>query len=361
MSSSVKDILLEGSTCSTDMKLNDFLRSKLGGRGVVDTNEKVAMEMFVQDPETFIQNERLLRIITASPSYQELERELDEMKILLEAINKLHDEDVFSLEQWRGYEGKDTVTPLARGKINGVLTHVLREERRWAEERAVREKQVELTLTTTIEDVLFRGRVRVKDMKLNDFITMEMEGRGILRANRNVLLKEFFKDPTRYIHDAGVLNEIQASDAYLMAERAVRDEMDMEKDLRKLYKNGVSNLFGWSVASAEIRASVRDITKSFLDAALEEARKPTTTIAPIKMEGLYESVYNARWHHVVEVPGGEGTGMEVKKGRPPQQWTYKKVGYCLERDDGAEQYGAARLRLMVLASDKGRAVLVGGD
>ncbi|RNC38128.1 retrotransposon hot spot (RHS) protein [Trypanosoma cruzi] len=35
MSSSVKDILLEGSTLRTDMKLNDFLRRNLGGKGVV--------------------------------------------------------------------------------------------------------------------------------------------------------------------------------------------------------------------------------------------------------------------------------------------------------------------------------------
>ncbi|RNF06399.1 retrotransposon hot spot (RHS) protein, partial [Trypanosoma cruzi] len=35
MNSRVKDILLEGSTLRTDMKLNDFLRSNLGGKGVV--------------------------------------------------------------------------------------------------------------------------------------------------------------------------------------------------------------------------------------------------------------------------------------------------------------------------------------
>ncbi|RNC35445.1 putative retrotransposon hot spot (RHS) protein [Trypanosoma cruzi] len=66
----------------------------------------------------------------------------------------------------------------------------------------------------------------------------------------------------------------------------------------------------------------------------------------------YESVYNARWHHVMEVPGGEGTGMEVKEGKPPQSWNYKAVGRTLEKDDGVLQSGAPRLRLMVLTSDK---------
>ncbi|PWU89663.1 putative retrotransposon hot spot protein (RHS) [Trypanosoma cruzi] len=36
MSSSVKDILLEGSTNMADMKLNEFIRSKLGGTAAVD-------------------------------------------------------------------------------------------------------------------------------------------------------------------------------------------------------------------------------------------------------------------------------------------------------------------------------------
>ncbi|RNE99811.1 retrotransposon hot spot (RHS) protein, partial [Trypanosoma cruzi] len=40
----------------------------------------------------------------------------------------------------------------------------------------------------------------------------------------------------------------------------------------------------------------------------------------------YESVYNARWHHVVEVPDGERMGLQVKKEEPPQSWAYKAVG-----------------------------------
>ncbi|PWU97889.1 putative retrotransposon hot spot (RHS) protein [Trypanosoma cruzi] len=70
------------------------------------------------------------------------------------------------------------------------------------------------------------------------------------------------------------------------------------------------------------------------------------------LEGCYESVYNASWHHVVEVPDGEGTGMEVHEGKPPQSWTYKEVGDSLEKDDGVRRSGAALPRLMVLTSDK---------
>ncbi|PWV12612.1 putative retrotransposon hot spot (RHS) protein [Trypanosoma cruzi] len=70
------------------------------------------------------------------------------------------------------------------------------------------------------------------------------------------------------------------------------------------------------------------------------------------LEGHYESVYNASGSHVVEFPGGEGTGMEAYEGEPPQSWTYKAVGDTLEKDDSVEQSGAERLRLMVLTSDK---------
>ncbi|PBJ68684.1 retrotransposon hot spot (RHS) protein [Trypanosoma cruzi cruzi] len=68
--------------------------------------------------------------------------------------------------------------------------------------------------------------------------------------------------------------------------------------------------------------------------------------------GDYKSVYNARWHHVMEVPGGEGTGMEVHEGKPPQSWTYKAVGRTLEKDDAVQPSGAPRLRLTVLTSER---------
>ncbi|PWU99217.1 putative retrotransposon hot spot protein (RHS) [Trypanosoma cruzi] len=136
-------------------------------------------------------------------------------------------------------------------------------------------------------------------------------------------------------------------------ERAVRDEMDMEEDVYKLYDKGMYNLLRWLVATAEVKASVHVATKRFLVAAAEEARNPKKSSAPRYLEGLYESVHNAKWSHVVEVSGGEGTGMEVREGEPPQPWTYRAVGGTLEKDDGVEQSGEARLRLMVLTSDRG--------
>ncbi|EKF98955.1 retrotransposon hot spot (RHS) protein, putative, partial [Trypanosoma cruzi] len=213
--------------------------------------------------------------------------------------------------------------------------------------------KVELTVATTIKDVLFRGRVRAMDMQLNDFLVMELDGMGVMPANRNVLLKEFIKDSTRYIRGALLLRDIKASDRYKRMERALREEMELEEDADDLCEKGADNLLKWSLAAEEAKANVHNLTKRFLDAAFIELMGSMTMSAPMKLEGFYESVYNARWHRVVEVPGGEGTGMEVREGKPPQSWTYKKVGRTLEKDDGVQQSGAAPPVLMVLTSEKG--------
>ncbi|RNC41694.1 putative retrotransposon hot spot (RHS) protein [Trypanosoma cruzi] len=101
---------------------------------------------------------------------------------------------------------------------------------------------------------------------------------------------------------------------------AVWNEMVFDEDIRKLHENGVRKLFEWSEAAADVKASVERITKQFLDAAVIESMSPMTKSAPMKLEGCYGSVYNARWHPVVEVSDGEGRRMYVREGEPPQSW-----------------------------------------
>ncbi|RNC41641.1 retrotransposon hot spot (RHS) protein [Trypanosoma cruzi] len=355
ISSTVEEILLEGSTNRTDMKLNDFLRSNLGEEWVVKRNGNVKMGIFVQNPETFIKKKGLLHTITTSPSYKELE-----------AINKLHCEGVYFLRQWKDHEGKDTLTPLVCGKLDGVLTQVLTKEQLEAEERAKREeerarreeeerhrraREMKFTISTNIEDVLFKGRVRVKDVKLNDFLLLRFGGKGILVTNRSVSLEEFFKEPARYIPDAEVLKGMKTAVCYLKMGRAVMKELDMEEVLRMLHEKGVVSLEQWRDYGG--KDTVTPLAKGTLDAALSEAQISTSVVKSTVLKGYYESVYNASWSHVVEVPGGEGTGMEVREGEPPQSWNYKKVGDTLEKDDSVEQSSAALFRQMVLTSEKG--------
>ncbi|ESS58663.1 retrotransposon hot spot protein (RHS) [Trypanosoma cruzi Dm28c] len=253
---------------------------------------------------------------------------------------------------------KDTITLFARGTPNGVLAQVLTEARREAEERLRRSQEMNFTISTNIEDVLFKGRVRVNEMKLNDFLTRELDGRGAVATNRNVLPEEFFKDPTKYIRDKGALNEMQASGRYLSMKRAVKGEVIFDEDIHRLCDKGVNNLPGRSLAAAEVKAAVHNSTKHFLDAAAEEARNPTTTSAPEKPEGCYESVHNARRSHAEELPDGverkkTGTGMGVREGKPEQSWSYRKADDVIEKNDAVQQIGVAPPVLMVLALEKG--------
>ncbi|EKG08618.1 retrotransposon hot spot (RHS) protein, putative, partial [Trypanosoma cruzi] len=111
------------------------------------------------------------------------------------------------------------------------------------------------TMSSTVKDILLEGSTNRTEMKLNYFLAMELDGRGAMDTNRSVLLKEFFKDPKKYICDAGVLKEIQATGAYATMERAVREEMDLEEGIRRLHKNGVDNLLTWSEAAEEVTAT----------------------------------------------------------------------------------------------------------
>ncbi|RNC34096.1 putative retrotransposon hot spot (RHS) protein [Trypanosoma cruzi] len=90
---------------------------------------------------------------------------------------------------------KGTITPLARRTPNGVLTQILTEARWEAEERLRGTQEMKFTISANIEEVLFKGRVHVNEMRLNDFLTRELDGRGIVDTNRDVLLEEFFRTP----------------------------------------------------------------------------------------------------------------------------------------------------------------------
>ncbi|EKF38903.1 retrotransposon hot spot (RHS) protein, putative [Trypanosoma cruzi marinkellei] len=167
MSSTVKDILLEGSTNRHNMRLSGFLRSKLGDGWVVE-EYNMTMEVFVLRPTKLINDNEILDLITALPSHEELE-----------AITTLYHEGVVSLKHRRDYEWRDTITPLATAKLDRAFDVGQRDL----------EQHPQFTISTAIEDVLFKGRVCVNEMKLNDFLVKRLDGKGAVDANRNALLK----------------------------------------------------------------------------------------------------------------------------------------------------------------------------
>ncbi|RNC52268.1 retrotransposon hot spot (RHS) protein [Trypanosoma cruzi] len=163
--------------------------------------------------------------------------------MILGVLHMLRKERIFTLRQWREFKRRDAVIPLARAQINNAFSQVLRGKRREAEEMARRERQEPgIDVSTRIKYAVFEGRFRVDEMKLNDFFAMELDGRGRCEHQSECLAGGVFKDPENYIGDAGVLGEIQTTYRYKRMERAVRDEMDMEEGVDKLYDNGVDNL-----------------------------------------------------------------------------------------------------------------------
>ncbi|RNE96302.1 putative retrotransposon hot spot (RHS) protein [Trypanosoma cruzi] len=135
------------------------------------------------------------------------------------------------------------------------------------------------TMSSTVKDILLEGSTNRTDMKLNDFLRSNLGGRGVVDTNENVTMQEFVQDPEMFLKNEILLRTIKTTDAYLSIEGVVREEMDKGEDVRKLKQAGVSNLQKWSEAAAQVKESVHEITKSFLDAALQEANKPTMTSA----------------------------------------------------------------------------------
>ncbi|EKF38463.1 retrotransposon hot spot (RHS) protein, putative [Trypanosoma cruzi marinkellei] len=218
------------------------------------------------------------------------------------------------------------------------------------DEPAVSRRRVEETRRQTwglfswVEDVLLEGEARGNYMKLNDFLRRHIGPRAAVDEAHNVTMEVFLIDPKAHVQDPQLLEEI-----FNLAEYQVLQEMrGLQRDTYNVSQKGVRSLKQWR--DFERKYMVNPIARRELDAALRGVLKGEKREMS---EGLYGSVYNARWHHVVEVPDVEGTGMEVRERKPEQSWTYKKVGDTLEKDDGVQQSGAPRLRLMVLTSDRG--------
>ncbi|PWU97884.1 putative retrotransposon hot spot protein (RHS) [Trypanosoma cruzi] len=154
---------------------------------------------------------------------------------------------------------KHTITPLARRTPNGVLTQVPTEARREAEERLRPNARNEILPFPVISKrYCLKEGFAVNKMRLNDFLTRELDGRGVVDTNRDAMLEEFFRDPTRYIRDKGALNEMQASGHCFSMKRAVKGEVVFDEDIRRLCDKGVNNLPGWSLAAADVKAAVHN-------------------------------------------------------------------------------------------------------
>ncbi|PWU84856.1 putative retrotransposon hot spot (RHS) protein [Trypanosoma cruzi] len=90
---------------STNMRLSDFLWNYVGGRRPLMKDHNVTMEVLVQEPDDYAQDQRLLEEILNLTAHQ-----------ALEAITKPLHEGVLSLGQRRDYERKGYDHSSCKGK-----------------------------------------------------------------------------------------------------------------------------------------------------------------------------------------------------------------------------------------------------
>ncbi|KAH9601038.1 Trypanosome RHS [Trypanosoma melophagium] len=182
--------------------------------------------------------------------------------------------------------------------------------------------QPKWTLDSTVREVLLHDVNIPETPKLNDFLRNNVGGRGVVDSNENVTMEAFAIDPAMYIQDEKLRNHITALPAYKKLEVA-----------NNLEKAGVYSLRQWDEFTG--KESILSMARGKLNAALNAAKRQmhvSQDTTPVVVEGVYESVYNATWHYVEGV-GGEGFGMQVKEGHPPQPWADDEVMKGSAEDD----------------------------
>ncbi|EKF32737.1 retrotransposon hot spot (RHS) protein, putative [Trypanosoma cruzi marinkellei] len=232
---------------------------------------------------------------------------------------------------------------LCRARARWV-SRIDRDQPAAARRRVEETRRPQPRLCSQVKDLLLEGVVDVELIRLNDFLRAHCGPTAVVDEAHNVWLGIFLRDPYAYVQDQQLLGQILDLEVYQL----LQNTQKLVMDTKKLNANGVRCLEHWR--GFERKDMCTPLTRLKLDSALKLAPEEG---GEEMLVGFYSSVYNARWSHIMEVPGGEWLGMETRMGKPAQSWTYKAVGRTLEKDDVVEQFSVPRLRLMVLTSEKG--------
>ncbi|PWU88267.1 putative retrotransposon hot spot protein (RHS) [Trypanosoma cruzi] len=227
---------------------------------------------------------------------------------------------------------------------------------------SVEEAQLRWTMCSSVSDILLDGETDISKMKLNAFLREHFGSRAAVEEEQNVDMWDFLESPDAYMKDQQLLEEISNLKDYQLL-----------TDRRKLSDGHLNFLEDW--IEFKEKDTVTPLTRKKITDALTQIRKEVarwkaeesakqraeedvmqdTEEKKTKLEGFYESVYGAKWGHVLGFYDDKiwEDRMEIHEGKPPQSWTYKTEGLTFEKDDGVEQFSPPRPRLMVLTSDKG--------
>lgn len=204
--------------------------------------------------------------------------------------------------------------------------------------------------------MLSEGEVPTVDLKLNDFLRNELAGNGVVEENEHLSMAAFASKPKMFIEDDDLLSLIMGLPSYKKIKGEIEIEVSMLEGMHILIKEGATTLRQWPKASTEVKELVSKTVRGVLDAALDALVNEEKLEDEIKasLGGYYESIYDAKWNHIVEASNDEGIGMEVREGKSPQEsWNFKETNGILEMDGDTEHISSPHCRLMVLTSEKG--------
>ncbi|KAH8615831.1 putative retrotransposon hot spot protein 4 (RHS4) [Trypanosoma vivax] len=227
------------------------------------------------------------------------------------------------------------------------------------------------TLSSDVLDVLLRGAPQPNNKMLSRFIAylrianVELSG--------DVQMSVFVNEPELYIPDEHarrrVLN-LYDCQTYALVHKVVP----------LLRRKGITDLKQWEGAdeNTDAKRAVRDAladdglwntTRGLLDSAFnavkdaeerekerierERVRNAVNAAAEV-IPGAFESVFEAKWSHVLSGEAGMPLGMRVVGGLPENFWSYADVNHSplpLEVDKQAPRSG--KLEIMVVSSEDG--------
>ncbi|CCD15843.1 unnamed protein product, partial [Trypanosoma congolense IL3000] len=197
------------------------------------------------------------------------------------------------------------------------------------------------TLDSPVEDVLMEDCGGLDGMRLHDFL-MKYFKRTFGVEDTSMCV--FMDDPSLCVSDESVLRWITNSSPY----REFVEDYEIYKTMRegvdRLSARGIFSLLQW--ARAEAANEVRDVNacvRGMLNAAIlsvrryEEATRYVNAHSVKVIDGVYDSVFNARWSYVVRSDEyGEGTlGMgvlRVSEGEQPHLWSEAQADIKPEPD-----------------------------
>ncbi|AAQ15533.1 retrotransposon hot spot (RHS) protein, putative [Trypanosoma brucei brucei TREU927] len=214
------------------------------------------------------------------------------------------------------------------------------------------------TMNSSIEDVLLQRYEGLRDMTLHDFLLKKFFN---TYDTENVAMDVFVQSPEDYILDAGILGRIRRLYQFEEYKELYNQFSEMKRKARYLDEKEIYYLSQWEEKGrGEIREFVGPMARGRLDGALEvakraEKRAAQTAGGAVELEGVYESIYNAKWSYVMSGYNEEPLGMKVFDGKPQCIWTEAEVDITPdpanvdaeieERPDGLE--------IFVLTSEKG--------